>query len=46
MLFRKALVLAQLWNGYGTQLKDQFGQSVGIGINVPIFNGWQATVNC
>ena len=31
-----------LWNGYGTQLKDNFGQSVGIGINIPIFNGWQA----
>lgn len=31
-----------LWDGYGSQLKDQFGQSIGLGINVPIFNGWQA----
>jgi len=34
--------LGAIWNGYGSQLKDNFGQTVGIGINVPIFNGWQA----
>jgi outer membrane protein len=34
--------LGAIWNGYGAQLKDNFGQSVGIGISVPIFNGWQA----
>ena len=22
-------------------MKDNFGQSVGVGINIPIFNGWQ-----
>ena len=31
-----------LWDGYWKTLSDNFGQSVGIGINVPIFNGWQA----
>ena len=31
-----------LWNGYWKTLSDNFGQSLGIGINVPIFNGWQA----
>ncbi len=35
----------QLWDGYWNTLKDQFGQSVGIGINVPIFNGWTAKAN-
>lgn len=35
----------ELWNGYGTQIKNNFGQYVGIGINVPIFNGWSARAN-
>jgi outer membrane protein len=35
----------QLWEGYWRSLKDQFGQNVGIGINVPIFNGWSAKAN-
>lgn len=35
----------QIWNGFGGQLSDQFGQSVGIGISVPIFNGYQAKTN-
>jgi outer membrane protein len=35
----------QLWQGYGQQLKDQFGQGLGLSINVPIFNGWQARSN-
>jgi outer membrane protein len=35
----------QVWNGFGKQLNQQFGQSVGIGINVPIFNGFQARTN-
>ncbi|MEJ7672687.1 MAG: TolC family protein [Chitinophagaceae bacterium] len=26
----------------GTQLNDNFGQSIGINISVPIFNGWSA----
>lgn len=32
----------QLWGDYGAQVKNNFGQSVGIGLNIPIFNGWSA----
>lgn len=32
----------KVWNGFGDQLNQQFGQFVGIGIDVPIFNGHQA----
>ena len=35
----------EYWNGYGKQLKDQFGQGLGVSINVPIFNGGQARGN-
>jgi outer membrane protein len=34
-----------IWNGYGTSLKNQLGKVIGIGINVPIFNGGQAKAN-
>lgn len=27
--------------GFGTQFKDNFGQTIGLSISVPIFNGWQ-----
>jgi outer membrane protein len=36
---------SQLWDGYWAQLQDQFGKSLGISLNVPIFNGWQARAN-
>ena len=32
----------QLWNGYGSQLSDNFRQNFGIALNVPIFNGGNA----
>lgn len=32
----------EYWEGYSQQLRDQFGQGVGVSINVPIFNGSQA----
>jgi outer membrane protein len=35
----------EFWNGYGQQLRDQFGQGVGVSISVPIFNGAQAKSN-
>ena len=35
----------ELWSGYGQQLRDQFGQAVGINISFPIFNGGQAKAN-
>ncbi|MEY5012644.1 MAG: aconitate hydratase AcnA, partial [Verrucomicrobiota bacterium] len=37
--------LGEYWDGYSQQLRDQFGQGVGISINVPIFNGSQARSN-
>ncbi|MCO5237625.1 MAG: TolC family protein [Chitinophagaceae bacterium] len=30
----------QLWDGYGRQIKNNFGQGIGIGLSIPIFNGW------
>jgi outer membrane protein len=35
----------QLWDGYGSQLKNNFGQGLGIGLSIPIFNGWSARAN-
>jgi outer membrane protein len=35
----------ELWNGYGKQLSDQFGQGIGFSVNIPIFNGGQARAN-
>ena len=32
-------------DGLGTQFNNNFGQSIGINISVPIFNGWQAKGN-
>jgi outer membrane protein len=34
-----------LWSGYWRGLKDNFGQGIGIGLSVPIFNGWSAKAN-
>jgi outer membrane protein len=34
-----------LWNGYWSELNNQFGQAVGLNLTVPIFNGWQARAN-
>ena len=39
---RQNKFMGSIWNGYGNQLKDNFGQNFGISLNVPIFNGWQA----
>lgn len=35
----------EFWDGYARQLRDQFGQGLGISVNVPIFNGGQARAN-
>jgi outer membrane protein len=32
-------------SSFGTQLNNNFGQSLGINISVPIFNGWSARAN-
>lgn len=36
---------SQYWDGYGKQLRDQFGQGVGLSLNVPFFNGGAARAN-
>ncbi|HRP31036.1 MAG TPA: TolC family protein [Agriterribacter sp.] len=36
---------SQLWDGYGRQIKNNFGQGIGIGLSIPIFNGWSARAN-
>jgi outer membrane protein len=33
------------WTGYGSQLSNNFGQQVGLQLNVPIFNGNSARTN-
>lgn len=35
----------RIWNGYGSQLNNNFGQNIGLQLNVPIFNGGQARIN-
>jgi outer membrane protein len=37
--------VGEFFSGYSQQIRDQFGQGVGISINVPIFNGSQARSN-
>lgn len=39
--------LSQQFSGYGffTQLNNNFSQSLGLSLSVPIFNGWQAKAN-
>ena len=35
----------QLFNGYWGQLNYQFGQTIGLTLSAPIFNGWRARAN-
>jgi len=35
----------KIWNGYSTQLSNNFGQNIGLQLNIPIFNGGQANIN-
>jgi outer membrane protein len=37
--------LYKAFQGYGSQLSNNFGQQVGLQLNVPIFNGYSARVN-
>jgi outer membrane protein len=39
---RQNKLMGSIWNGYGNQLKDNFGQNFGLALNIPILNGWQA----
>jgi outer membrane protein len=35
----------KIWNGYSTQLSNNFGQNIGLQLSIPIFNGGQANIN-
>lgn len=35
----------ELWQGYGNQLTNNFGQNVGLNISIPIFNAFSAKTN-
>lgn len=39
---RVGVPFGDIWSGFADQLNQQFGQSVGISIRVPILNGFQA----
>ena len=36
---------SELWEGWGTQISNNFGQNVGLSLSVPIFNGFSAKTN-
>ena len=44
-LVQRNLGVFEAYSGYGTQLSNNFGQTIGISLNVPIFNGWRAKSN-
>jgi len=35
---------SSIWKGWGTQVDNNFGQSLGFQLNIPIFNGGQAKI--
>lgn len=37
--------VGQYFDGYGKQLRDQFGQGLGLSLNIPLFNGGSARAN-
>ena len=37
--------LSQVWGGFGNRLNQNFGQTLGLSLNVPILNGFQARNN-
>lgn len=39
---QRQLDMNTIWNGYGNQLKNQLGKSLGFSIQVPLFNNWQS----
>ncbi|MES2328412.1 MAG: TolC family protein [Bacteroidota bacterium] len=41
----KARGFGDLWDGWGSQLSNNFGQNVGISISIPIFNAFSAKTN-
>jgi outer membrane protein len=41
---QKSRSFSGLWDGWGSQLSNNFGQNVGVSISVPIFNNFQAKI--
>ncbi len=41
----KSRSFGDLWNGWGDQLSNNFGQNVGLSLSIPIFNNFSAKVN-
>lgn len=39
---QKSRSFSDLWNGWGDQLSNNFGQNVGISLSIPIFNNFSA----
>jgi len=37
--------LGEIWSGFGEQIQSNFGQSIGLGISIPLFNGYTARSN-
>lgn len=35
----------ELWEGWGTQMSNNFRQNIGVGISIPILGGWQSRTN-
>lgn len=44
-LTQKSRAFGDLWDGWGNQLSNNFGQNIGISLNVPIFNNFSAKIN-
>lgn len=42
---QKSRSFGELWNGWGKQLDNNFGQNIGLMLNVPIFNNYSAKIN-
>jgi outer membrane protein len=42
VIAQRQLDMATIWNGYGNQLRNQLGKSLGFSVQVPLFNGWQS----
>jgi outer membrane protein len=42
---QSARSFSQLWEGWGTQLSNNFGQNVGISLSIPIFNNFSGKIN-
>lgn len=42
IISQRQLNMATIWNGYGNQLRNQLGKSLGLSVQVPLFNNWQS----